>query len=169
MSALVGSYFRVDTRLVSETGMRPWQRLKIGSAETETVQLGFHVPIPYPSTSASEDSPKRDPGLRSRPHQTHPLLNQSGGFCRNGSGTPWTRRLRTAGQRRNAAGRFAFRRKRRRDFSRQARPAQIPPLIELPRRLSTTERVLDDTDTEEDLRLLLAPGASLGGTVPRRR
>jgi serine/threonine-protein kinase HipA len=43
----------------------------------------------------------------------------------------------------------------------------IPPLIELPRLLSATERVIDDTDTEEDLRLLLAPGSSLGGARPK--
>ena len=45
--------------------------------------------------------------------------------------------------------------------------AQIPPFIELPRLLSASERVLDDTDTEEDLRLLLAPGSSLGGARPK--
>jgi serine/threonine-protein kinase HipA len=45
--------------------------------------------------------------------------------------------------------------------------APIPPLIELPRLLSASERVLDDTDTEEDLRLLLAPGSSLGGARPK--
>lgn len=47
------------------------------------------------------------------------------------------------------------------------KPARIPPLIELPRLLSASERVLDDTDTEEDLRLLLAPGSSLGGARPK--
>ena len=46
-------------------------------------------------------------------------------------------------------------------------PAPIPPLIELPRLLSASERVADDTDTEEDLRLLLAPGSSLGGARPK--
>ena len=45
--------------------------------------------------------------------------------------------------------------------------AKIPPAIELPRLLSATERVLNDTDTEEDLRLLLAPGSSLGGARPK--
>ncbi|MCX6606736.1 MAG: type II toxin-antitoxin system HipA family toxin [Acidobacteria bacterium] len=43
----------------------------------------------------------------------------------------------------------------------------IPPLIDLPRLLSASERVQDDTDTEEDLRLLLAPGSSLGGARPK--
>jgi serine/threonine-protein kinase HipA len=44
---------------------------------------------------------------------------------------------------------------------------KIPPLIELPRLLSATEHVLNDTDTEEELRLLLAPGSSLGGARPK--
>jgi serine/threonine-protein kinase HipA len=45
--------------------------------------------------------------------------------------------------------------------------AKIPPLIELPRLLSAAERALTDTDTDEDLRLLLAPGSSLGGARPK--
>ena len=46
-------------------------------------------------------------------------------------------------------------------------PTRIPPLIELPRLLSAAEHVLSDTDTDEDLRLLLAPGSSLGGARPK--
>jgi len=46
-------------------------------------------------------------------------------------------------------------------------PTKIPPLIELPRLLSATERVLDDKDSDDDLRLLLAPGSSLGGARPK--
>jgi serine/threonine-protein kinase HipA len=46
-------------------------------------------------------------------------------------------------------------------------PAKIPPLIELPRLLSAAEHVLAGTDADEDLRLLLAPGSSLGGAPPR--
>ncbi len=46
-------------------------------------------------------------------------------------------------------------------------PTKIPPLIELPRLLSAAERALSDTDTDEDLRLLLAPGSSLGGARPK--
>jgi serine/threonine-protein kinase HipA len=46
-------------------------------------------------------------------------------------------------------------------------PRKIPPLIELPRLLSAAEHVLSDTDTDEDLRLLLAPGSSLGGARPK--
>jgi serine/threonine-protein kinase HipA len=43
----------------------------------------------------------------------------------------------------------------------------IPPLIELPRLLSAAEHVVDDSDSDEDLRLLLAPGSSLGGARPK--
>jgi serine/threonine-protein kinase HipA len=46
-------------------------------------------------------------------------------------------------------------------------PANIPPLIELPRLLSAAEHAISDTDTDEDLRLLLAPGSSLGGARPK--
>jgi serine/threonine-protein kinase HipA len=46
-------------------------------------------------------------------------------------------------------------------------PMKIPPLVELPRLLSAAEHVLNDTDSDEDLRLLLAPGSSLGGARPK--
>ena len=44
---------------------------------------------------------------------------------------------------------------------------RIPPFIELPRLLSATERVLNEKESDEDLRLLLAPGSSLGGARPK--
>lgn len=44
---------------------------------------------------------------------------------------------------------------------------RIPPLLALPRLLSASEHVLDETDTDEDLQLLLAPGSSLGGARPK--
>jgi serine/threonine-protein kinase HipA len=44
---------------------------------------------------------------------------------------------------------------------------KIPPLIELPDLLSAAERVTADRDTDEDMRLLLAPGSSLGGARPK--
>jgi len=52
-----------------------------------------------------------------------------------------------------------------------APPGQVPTphLVELPRLLAASERVNEDTDTEEDLRRLLAPGSSLSGPVPRPR
>lgn len=43
----------------------------------------------------------------------------------------------------------------------------VPPLVDLPRLLSATERLLDDQESDEDLRLLLAPGSSLGGARPK--
>lgn len=43
----------------------------------------------------------------------------------------------------------------------------IPPLVALPRLLSAAENVVGDTDSDEDLRLLLAPGSSLGGARPK--
>jgi serine/threonine-protein kinase HipA len=46
-------------------------------------------------------------------------------------------------------------------------PEKIPPLIELPRLLSAAEHVMADKDSDEDLRLLLAPGSSLGGARPK--
>ncbi len=46
--------------------------------------------------------------------------------------------------------------------------ARIPPLIELPRLLSAAEHVVGDTDSDEDLRLLLAPVHPWAGRVPRR-
>ena len=47
----------------------------------------------------------------------------------------------------------------------EAKP--IPPLVELPRLLSAAEHVAGDSDSDEDLRLLLAPGSSLGGARPK--
>ncbi len=44
---------------------------------------------------------------------------------------------------------------------------RIPPLVELPRLLKATERVLNDTENDDDIRLLLAPGSSLGGARPK--
>ena len=43
----------------------------------------------------------------------------------------------------------------------------IPPLIKLSGLLSATERILADKESDEDLRLVLAPGASLGGARPK--
>jgi len=43
----------------------------------------------------------------------------------------------------------------------------VPPLMDLPKLLSAADHVLGDSDSEEDLRLLLAPGSSLGGARPK--
>ena len=52
-------------------------------------------------------------------------------------------------------------------FLAEPAPNRIPPLIKLPRLLSATEHVLANAETDEDLRLLLAPGSSLGGARPK--
>ncbi len=44
---------------------------------------------------------------------------------------------------------------------------RIPPLVDLPRLLAATEHVIAEVDTNEDLRLLMAPGSSLGGARPK--
>ena len=52
-------------------------------------------------------------------------------------------------------------------FLRHSTEMRIPPLIELPRLLTASERFEDERDTAEDIRLLLAPGSSLGGARPK--
>jgi len=52
-------------------------------------------------------------------------------------------------------------------FLREADASRIPPLVELPKLLSAAERIVDEDETDEDLRLLLAPGSSLGGARPK--
>ena len=44
---------------------------------------------------------------------------------------------------------------------------RIPPLVQLPRLLSAAERLADEKENDDDLRLLLAPGSSLGGARPK--
>lgn len=45
--------------------------------------------------------------------------------------------------------------------------APIPPLVVLPALLSASDAVLADTESAAELRLLLAPGSSLGGARPK--
>ena len=61
-------------------------------------------------------------------------------------------------------------------FSRADRPdeylageaqAPIPPLVQLPELLSAAERISENSEGEQDIRLLLAPGSSLGGVRPK--
>ena len=52
-------------------------------------------------------------------------------------------------------------------FLQRSNAHPIPPLIELPKLLSAAENFLEDKESEEDLRLLLAPGSSLGGARPK--
>ena len=52
-------------------------------------------------------------------------------------------------------------------FLRQEGGKRTPPVIELPKLVSAAEHVIEDQDTDEDLRLLFAPGSSLGGARPK--
>jgi serine/threonine-protein kinase HipA len=45
--------------------------------------------------------------------------------------------------------------------------SSIPPLVDLAKLLSATERFLEEDESPEDLKLLLAPGSSLGGARPK--
>jgi serine/threonine-protein kinase HipA len=52
-------------------------------------------------------------------------------------------------------------------FLRQEEAKRVPLLVALPQLLSAAEHVMEETDTAEDLRLLFAPGSSLGGARPK--
>jgi serine/threonine-protein kinase HipA len=52
-------------------------------------------------------------------------------------------------------------------FLRDGGGTRVPPLIELPRLLAATEHIEEDAETPEEIRLLLAPGSSLGGARPK--
>jgi len=52
-------------------------------------------------------------------------------------------------------------------FLAQSDGAGVPPLVDLPRLLAAADRVQLKKDSDADLRLLLAPGASLGGARPK--
>ncbi|WP_281301222.1 MULTISPECIES: HipA domain-containing protein [unclassified Iodidimonas] len=44
---------------------------------------------------------------------------------------------------------------------------RIPPLVALPRLFSAVERVANEEEDDEDLKLLIVPGSSLGGARPK--
>ena len=52
-------------------------------------------------------------------------------------------------------------------FVRQDEAGRIPPFLELPRLLTAAEHVLEKKETDEDLRVLFAPGSSIGGARPK--
>ncbi len=64
-------------------------------------------------------------------------------------------------------GAFRFAERAGGPFLREAGTERIPPLVELPRLLAAAEHVIEESDTEEELRLLFAPGSSLGGARPK--
>jgi serine/threonine-protein kinase HipA len=45
--------------------------------------------------------------------------------------------------------------------------APIPPLVNLPKLLAATDKLLDDKETAAELKMLLDPGSSLGGARPK--
>ncbi len=64
-------------------------------------------------------------------------------------------------------GALRFSRKREGPFLSVTPRKSIPLLIGLPKLLSATEHFLDDKESAEDLKILLAPGSSLGGARPK--
>lgn len=64
-------------------------------------------------------------------------------------------------------GALRFKREKSSSFLTTYADNHIPPLVSVGKLLSATDRVLKETDTDEDLRLLLAPGSSLGGARPK--
>ncbi len=52
-------------------------------------------------------------------------------------------------------------------FLREEDAKRIPPIVDLPKLLSASQRFIEEKDTDEDLRLLIAPGSSLGGARPK--
>ena len=52
-------------------------------------------------------------------------------------------------------------------FLAEPRDRRIPPFVELPRLLSAATRVTNDEEDDDDLRILIGPGSSLGGARPK--
>lgn len=64
-------------------------------------------------------------------------------------------------------GALRFKKKPESPFLTTYEKNSIPPLLSLGKLLAASNRVLQDSDTDEDLRLILAPGSSLGGARPK--
>ncbi len=64
-------------------------------------------------------------------------------------------------------GALRFSRQEGGPFLAEAEGTRIPPVIELPKLLAAASHFESKTDTDEELRLLLAPGSSLGGARPK--
>lgn len=64
-------------------------------------------------------------------------------------------------------GALRFKREETGPFLTMYHQHHIPPLLTVGRLLVAANHVLQDSDSEEDLRLLLAPGSSLGGARPK--
>ncbi|HEX4840389.1 MAG TPA: type II toxin-antitoxin system HipA family toxin [Rhabdochlamydiaceae bacterium] len=64
-------------------------------------------------------------------------------------------------------GALRFKREEQGPFLTVYHKNHIPPLVSVGKLLTAANHVLQESDTEEDLRLLLAPGSSLGGARPK--
>ncbi|MBS0654889.1 MAG: type II toxin-antitoxin system HipA family toxin [Verrucomicrobia bacterium] len=64
-------------------------------------------------------------------------------------------------------GALRFKREEQGPFLTTYEKNHIPPLISVSKLLAASNHVLQESDSEEDLRLLLAPGSSLGGARPK--
>lgn len=64
-------------------------------------------------------------------------------------------------------GALRFKREEQGSFLTTYDKNHIPPLVSVGKLLTAASHVMQDSDTEEDLRLLLAPGSSLGGARPK--
>lgn len=64
-------------------------------------------------------------------------------------------------------GALRFRRSADTPFLADGGKDPVPPFIALPRLLAASRRVEDGKETADDMRLLLAPGSSLGGARPK--
>ncbi len=64
-------------------------------------------------------------------------------------------------------GALRFKREEQGSFLTTYDKNHIPPLVAVGKLLTAANHVLQESDTEEDLRLLLAPGSSLGGARPK--
>lgn len=65
------------------------------------------------------------------------------------------------------AGALRFKTEEAGPFLRESAVDSVPPLVELAKLLAASQRILDKDETDEDLRLLIAPGSSLGGARPK--
>jgi serine/threonine-protein kinase HipA len=65
------------------------------------------------------------------------------------------------------AGALRFAEQQDGPFLRASDAKRVPLPIELPKLLSAADRVVDGDESEDDLKLLLAPGSSLGGARPK--
>lgn len=64
-------------------------------------------------------------------------------------------------------GALRFKKEEKNDFLTTYDKDHIPPLFSVGKLLNAANHVMQESDTEEDLRLLLAPGSSLGGARPK--